>query len=283
MTGRLYRALAVTAALASSAASAQETTTTATGTQETETTTATGTQETETTTATTMTTTTATERSGLEVGVGLGFQVGAGYVYKNGTRLNGTVGDVKLSDAANGGIAFAVDLGYRLNSRWFIGAFGQYTHVLTKNNPLSCPEGFECSTGQIRLGPQVQYHFSPDASFDPFVGLGFGIVLLNSSIKGPIPVPTPAGPITANLDIDSKTRGPEFVNLTVGGKWRAGESFSFGPYLNATYARYTVRAGTSTLTLPAAAGGSSVTGPLGPVDDGPYGLLILGFRGTYSM
>ena len=266
MTGRLYKALAVTAALASSAASAQET----------ETTTATGTQETETTTAAATTTTTATERSGLEVGVGLGFQAGAGYVYKNGTRLNGTVGDVKLSDAANGGIAFALDLGYRLNSRWFIGAFGQYTHVLTKNNPLSCPDGFDCSTGQIRLGPQVQYHFSPDASFDPFVGLGFGIVLLNSSIKG-------TQPTGVALDIDSKTRGPEFVNLTVGGKWRAGESFSFGPYLNATYARYTVRAGTSSATLPPAAGGATITGPLGPVDDGPYGLVILGFRGTYSM
>ena len=251
MTGRLFRALAVTAALASSVASAQDTEATAA-------------------------TTTSSEISGLEVGVGLGFQVGAGYVYKNGLRLDGTIGDVKLSDAANGGIAFALDLGYRVNSRWFIGAFGQYTHVLTKTNPYSCPEGFDCSTSQLRLGPQVQYHFSPDASFDPFVGLGFGIVLLNTTIEG-------TQPTGVGLDIDSKTRGPEYINFTVGGKWKAGESLSFGPYLNATYARYTVRTGTQTVTLPPAAGGVTVEGPLSPVDDGPYGLLILGVRGTYNM
>ncbi|MFP2930256.1 outer membrane beta-barrel protein [Pyxidicoccus sp. 3LG] len=256
MTGRLSWALAVITTLASSAAAAEE-----------------------------VQATSSSDRSGLEVSVGLGFQVGAGYVYKNGLRLNQTVGDVKLSDAANGGIAFALDLGYRINRNWFVGAFGQYTHVLTKNNPLSCPDGFDCSTGQIRLGPQVQYHFSPDSSFDPFVGLGFGIVLLNSTIEGEQPIPN-AGGLAVGIDIDSKTRGPEYVNLTVGGKWRLSDAFSFGPYLNATYARYTVRAGTITTTYPQGlpvVGGTSTTANLGPVDDGPYGLLILGVRGTYNM
>ncbi|NMO19440.1 outer membrane beta-barrel protein [Pyxidicoccus fallax] len=277
MTGRLYKALAVTAALATSAASAQESTESTPAT-------------TEAPATTTMTTATSSEKSGLEIGVGLGFQAGAGYVYKNGLRLNGTVGDVKLSDAANGGIAFALDLGYRINSRWFAGLFGQYTYVLTKTNPLSCPEGFDCSTNQFRIGPQVQYHFAPDSGFDPFVGLGFGIVLLNTSIKSDnftVQVPGVGGVPGAKLDIDSKTRGPEFINLTVGGRWNAGESFSFGPYLNATYARYTVRAGTQTVTLPATLpapfGGATTEAPLGPVDDGPYGLIILGFRGTYTL
>jgi opacity protein-like surface antigen len=259
MTGRLFKALAVTAVLASSAASAQDAE------------------------ATTTTTTTAGEKSGLEFGVGLGFQAGAGYVYKNGLRLNGTVGDVKLSDAANGAVAVAVDLGYRVNSRWFVGAFGQYAHVFTKNNEFSCPEGFDCATSQIRLGPQVQYHFSPDSSFDPFVGLGFGIVLLNTTIEGPLTIPTPGGPLTVNTDIDSKTRGPEFINLTVGGRWSAGESFSFGPYLNVTYSRYTTRSGTQTVTFPPATGLPAATTPLSRVDDGPYGLIILGFRGTYTL
>ena len=275
--GRLYKALAVTAALVSSAASAQDTTDT--------TATATGTQETETTTMTAATTS-SSDRSGLEISVGVGFQAGAGYVYKNGPRADGTRGDVKLSDAANGGVAFMLEAGYRVSPSWFIGAFGQYTHVLTKNNPLSCPDGFDCSTGQIRLGPQVQYHFSPDAGFDPFVGLGFGIVLLNSSIEGSRQVPTPVGAVTADVDIASKTRGPEFVNLTVGGKWRLSDSLSFGPYLTGTYARYTVRAGdqTTTVNLPPAAGGPQTsTAGLPAVDDGPYGLVILGVRGTFNM
>ncbi len=249
MTGRLFRALAVVTTLVSSAAMAQETS--------------------------------SSVKSGLEFTVGVGFQAGAGYVYKNGPRADGTVGDVKLSDVANGGLAALLEVGYRINPNWFIGAQGQYTKVLTKNNPYSCPDTFECSTSSLRLGPQVQYHFSPDASFDPFVGVGFGIALLNSTIEGQAPTPVPGA--TAGIDIDSKIRGPEFINATIGGKWRLSNSLSFGPYLTGTYARYTVRAGTTTTTLPAALGGTTTTTNLAPVDDGPYGLVILGIRGTFNL
>ncbi|QSQ24188.1 outer membrane beta-barrel protein [Pyxidicoccus parkwayensis] len=258
MTGRLFRALAVVSTLASSAVMAQETEAAATAPA-------------------------SAEKSGLEVSLAVGFQAGAGYVYKNGLRLDGQVGDVKLSDTANGGLVLAADLGYRINDHWFVGAFGQYSKVLVKNNPYSCPDGYDCSTNQIRLGPQVQYHFSPKASFDPWVGLGFGIVLLSSKIEGPLSIPTPAGTLTGHLAIDSKLRGPEYVSLTVGGKWNFGDNFAFGPYLNGTYARYTVRAGTTTVTLPPELGGTSTTSDLGPVDDGPYGLIILGVRGTFTL
>ncbi|WP_164020916.1 outer membrane beta-barrel protein [Pyxidicoccus trucidator] len=250
MTGRLYRALAVVTTLVSSAAMAQEATS-------------------------------SSVRSGLEFTVGLGFQAGAGYVYKNGPRADGTVGDVKLSDGANGGVAFLLEAGYRASPNWFIGAFGQYTHILTKTNPYSCPEGFDCTTSSIRVGPQVQYHFSPEASFDPFVGIGFGFVTLTSKVEGQSPTPVPG--LNADVDIESTFRGPEYVNATVGGKWRLSNSLSFGPYLTGTYARNTVRAGTQTVTLPAQLGGTTATSGVPAVDDGPYGLIILGVRGTFNL
>lgn len=252
MTGRLFKALAVATTFFSSAAMAEEVATTG-----------------------------SSVKSGLELTVGVGFQAGAGYVYKNGPRADGTVGDVKLSDVANGGLAVLLDVGYRVNPSWYVGVYGQYTKVLTKNNPYSCPDTFECSTNALRLGPNVQYHFSPDATFDPFLGLGFGIVLLNSTIEGSVPTPVPGANVA--LDIDSKIRGPEFVNVTVGGKWRLSNSLSFGPYLTGTYARYTVRAGTTTTTLPPALGGTTTETNLAPVDDGPYGLIILGVRGTFNL
>ncbi|MCP3140271.1 outer membrane beta-barrel protein [Pyxidicoccus xibeiensis] len=221
-------------------------------------------------------------KSGLEFTLGLGFQAGAGYVYKNGPRADGTIGDVKLSDVANGGIAGLLEIGYRASPNWFIGAQGQLTKVLTKNNPYSCPGTFECATTTIRLGPQVQYHFSPEASFDPFVGLGFGIVILNTTVEGDI---APAPGVTGSVDIDSQIRGPEFVNLTVGGKWRLSNSLSFGPYLTGTYARNTVRTGTTTTTvnIPPELGGGTRTTDLPAVDDGPYGYIILGVRGTFNL
>lgn len=254
MTGRLYRALAVVTTLVSSAAMAQETTS-------------------------------SSVKSGLELTVGLAFQAGAGYVYKNGPRADGTVGDVKLSDVANGGVVGLLEAGYRVSPNWFIGAQGSITKVLSKNNPFSCPGDFECGTTTLRLGPQVQYHFSPDATFDPFVGLGFGIVILNTTVEGNPPAPAPGA--TVAVDIDSQIRGPEFVNLTVGGKWRLSNSLSFGPYLTGTYARNTVRTGTqtTTVTLPPALGGTTTTTTtdLPFVDDGPYGYVMLGIRGTFNL
>ncbi|WP_426753977.1 outer membrane beta-barrel protein [Myxococcus sp. Y35] len=216
------------------------------------------------------------EISGLELSVGVSFQAGAGYLYKDGAGVDGSVRDLKLSDAANGGIAFLLEAGYRINSRWYVGAFGQYSQVLVKENPYTCPEGFDCSVSQIRFGPHVQYHFAPKASFDPFVGLGVGMVLLNNKVSGPITAPAPG-----TVDIEGQTRGPEFVNLTVGGKWRLSDSLSFGPYLTATYARYTTRSGTSTVNIPAL--NLTQEEPLDQVGDGPYGLLMLGVRGSWNL
>ncbi|NTX12401.1 outer membrane beta-barrel protein [Myxococcus sp. CA051A] len=251
MTGRLSWALAAAVALGSAGASAQEVAT-------------------------------YSAPTGLEVTVGLGFQAGAGYVYKNGARLDRTVGDVKLSDAANGAVPFLVEVGYRVTPNWFVGAYGSYSYILTKENPYSCFEGWECAASQLRFGPQVQYHFSPTASFDPFVGVGFGMVLLNNENSGPTQVQVgPGAPVTANLKLKSQTRGPEFVNVTVGGKWRLGHSLSFGPYLTGTYARYTTRSGDTTLALPAPL--PTTTTPLGPAEDGPYGLIMLGIRGSWNI
>lgn len=221
------------------------------------------------------------DRSGVEVTVGTGFAAGLGYVYKDGQRLDGTQGDLKISDSANGAVPVVLELGYRFGPSWYAGLFGQYAYVLTKENPYSCPTGFDCDSTQWRFGPRLRYHFSPGAAMDPFVSLGFGFVVLNTTIKGETTVPTPLGPAPANLDIDVDTRGPEFVNFTIGGKWRLSESVSLGPALELSFSRYTVRTGTSTVNVPAA--NLTQTGPLAPTDDGPFGLAVLTLRGTYSL
>jgi hypothetical protein len=225
--------------------------------------------------------TAGSERSGLEVSVGVGFQAGAGYVYKNGQRLDGTRGDLKLSDGSSGAVPVQLEVGYRLNDTWFAGLFGQYTYVITKENPYSCPTGFDCSSTLLRFGPRLQYHVSPASSFDPYVGLGVGIIMLSSSVEGQTTVPTQVGPLPADLDIKSKTRGPEFINLTLGARWRLSDSLSLGPALDITYNSYTVRTGTSTVNIPAA--GVSQSGPISGADDGPFALFILTIRGTYNL
>ncbi|AGC47337.1 hypothetical protein MYSTI_06064 [Myxococcus stipitatus DSM 14675] len=252
MTGRLSWALAAAVALGSAGASAEDI------------------QETR-----------YSAPTGLQLTVGLGFQAGAGYVYKNSTRLDQSIGDVKLADAANGAVPVLVELGYRVTPNWFVGAYGSYSYIITKESPLTCPSGWDCSASQLRFGPHIQYHFSPEASFDPFVGVGFGMVILSNKNSGTILVPTPQGDVSGKLELDSQTRGPEFVNVTVGGKWRLGHSLSFGPYLTGTYASYTARSGTTTTTLPAPL--PSGTTPLPYADDGPYGLIMLGVRASWNI
>lgn len=221
------------------------------------------------------------ERGGLEISVGAGFQGGAGYLYKNGQRLDGTTGDVKVTDGSNGSLPVILEVGYRLNPTWFAGLFGQYAYVLVKENPFTCPEGFDCSATQWKFGPRLQYHFSPDSSFDPFLGVGVGIVLLTGTAEGQIQVPTPAGPVPANLTVDSTTRGPEFLNLTFGVRWKVSDSLSLGPALDVSYNSYTVRYGTSSVSIPAL--GATQTAATTPTDDGPHALFALTLRGTYNL
>ncbi|MEO6418388.1 MAG: hypothetical protein ABIP39_03230, partial [Polyangiaceae bacterium] len=181
-------------------------------------------------------------------------------------------------DGSSGAIPIIADLGWRIIPQLYIGAYGQFAPVLTKNN-VNCPDGFDCAAQSWRFGVQVDYHFIPRSRFDPYVGLGSGYEILHSSATGNVPVPTPGGAVSGFASAHSIDRGWEFANLSVGFDYRATDFFGFGPFVSASVGEYNVRTGGTMVTV----GGAQVSNTfLPPVDHALHELFFAGVRGTFN-
>ncbi|WP_164013806.1 hypothetical protein [Pyxidicoccus trucidator] len=215
--------------------------------------------------------------SGLQLALSTGVGGGVGYVYKNGVSpTTGQPEDLKLTDASSVTLPVLLEVGYRASPHLYLGVWGSYEKVFTKESDRSCPVGFECSAKQWRLGPEVRLHISPGAGFDPWVALGVGLEIGQSSGEGDRTIPVPdVGPVTARVETSSTDRGPTFARLSLGGDVRLTRSWFLGPILTASLGSYTVRTGERTVTLP---GLPAQTSALPPVDDGFHALFTLGLR-----
>ncbi|NOK09040.1 hypothetical protein [Corallococcus exercitus] len=241
--------------------------------------------ESETTTTTTTTKTTQQELSeamrpegpmGLEFAVSGNVGFGLGYVYTNGQAPSGGLEDLKITDSAKVSFPIIAELGFRVTPRFYLGVWGSWEPVLTKTNDLSCPEGFDCSTYQWRIGPEVRYHIRPGASFDPWIGLGVGLEILKSHVEGDTQVQAAPGVfVPAHVDTHVTDRGPTIARLSLGGDVRVTRALSVGPVITASVGQYTVRTGTQTVDI---TGLGSRDQGLTPVDDGFHALFTLGLR-----
>jgi hypothetical protein len=217
--------------------------------------------------------------TGPEIGLRVGFQAATGHAVENAPTLTGEVRDISPSDVSNGGLPnLQLDLGMRVSPHLFLGVYGSWTNSLEKENPWTCPAGFECSTNQYRAGIQAQFHFMPGARFDPWLGLGTGIIVTNSDNQGVTTIPTPAGAAQATVNPRVTDRGPEFANLSFGLNLQLG-GLSIGPVIQASAARNTVRVGEQDITL----GGQTQTLPLGRVEDGTFFNFMGSIRLGYTL
>lgn len=216
--------------------------------------------------------------TGLELGLRYGFQGAAGTVVKNSRGLNGEVKDLAPSDASNGALPLQLDLGVRVSPKLFLGVYGSWANSLEKENPWTCPAGFECSTNQYRAGIQAQYHFAPSAVLDPWVGLGTGIIITHSDNSGTAPILTPAGPVQAQLNPVVTDRGPEYANLALGLNLTLG-SLQIGPVVHVAAASNTVRTGEIKATI----GNTTQTLPLSPVENGTFFNYVASLRVGYVL
>ncbi|RKH10925.1 hypothetical protein D7Y13_19925 [Corallococcus praedator] len=235
--------------------------------------------ETETETRTTTVTTEPVRpegRMGLEFAVSGNVGFGAGYVYKDGTSPTGTVESLKITDSAKVSIPVIAEVGFRVTPKFYLGVWGSWEKVFTKENPISCPTGFDCSTYQWRVGPEVRYHLSPMGGFDPWIGLGVGLEFLKSHVQGTTQVPVAPGVVVpAEVDTRVTDKGPTFARLALGGDIRLTRALSVGPIITASIGSYTVRTGTQTLNI---TGVGERPGTLARVDDGFHGLFTVGLR-----
>lgn len=152
----------------------------------------------------------------IKIGLRLGYSIPMGDSAK----------DSKLSDGISGVIPIWLDLGYMVTPNIMIGLYGMYGIAMLNSDIKDACD--DCSASQMRFGLQGQYHISPAASLDPWVGLGIGYEIM--SFKAPNPVGT--GTIDADL------KGIEFANIQGGADFKVSDALTVGPFLSFSLGQY---------------------------------------------
>jgi len=96
----------------------------------------------------------------VELNVGWGYTQGFGDVAES---------EGAIQDEAASGTAFSVGLGYRINPTWMLGGYGEGAFYRPDQGSVLDRTHYGASAGV-----QVQYHFSPFAKLDPWIGFGSG-------------------------------------------------------------------------------------------------------------
>jgi hypothetical protein len=206
---------------------------------------------------------------GLQVGARVGYGAGTGIVYSG----------LPVHDSSSGGIPVVVDLGVRALPQLYLGIYGGFAPIFVKSNPVSCPDGLNCTTQQWRFGVQFDYHFIPRSRLDPYIGLGGGYEILHSNISGSVPVPTPLGTATGNVNASIIDRGWEFAAVTLGFDARFNRAVALGPFISGSINEYGIHSGTQTVSV----GGTQVAAtPVTTVSHGAHELFFAGLRGTFN-
>jgi hypothetical protein len=185
--------------------------------------------------------------SGLRFGARLGYQLPLGDAAESSP----------LSDAVGGGVPIWLDIGYRINRNIYIGGTFNYAFLGGGDKGAFCPTGADCSASQIRFGVMGAYHILPTAQFDPWIGVGLGYEILNLSASA------------GGKSVDFSVTGIEFLNLQLGGDYRATENIRVGPFAAFSLGQYSS----------VSSGGNSAD----ITKTGLHQWLTLGVRGAYDL
>ena len=195
---------------------------------------------------------------------GLVLGVRAGYGLPFG-KANDDSSDSAMSDGVNGMIPLWLDVGYRLNTNFQIGAFLQYGFaLLNKDKGFSdCKmNGVSCSGSDLVVGVDAQYHLMLEA-VDPWVGLGLGYERLAFSMSG------------GGQELNVATSGINFINLQAGADFKVAPSLGVGPFLSFSAGQYSSNS----------ASGSGLMGAtvMDPMKKAMHEWLLVGVRGVFNL
>ena len=137
----------------------------------------------------------------------------------------------EMTDVVSGQFPIWLDLGYMVTPNVMLGVYGQYGFTsLAGQIKTECDQasalGVSCSASDIRLGGQVQYHFSPSEKIDPWLGLGVGYEWMTISASG------------AGQDLSTTISGVEFANLQGGVDFKVMPNFGIGPFISLPLGQY---------------------------------------------
>ena len=134
----------------------------------------------------------------------------------------------KLSDYA--GLSYPIwgDIGYRFGGKFFVGASAFYAFgSLGEYYRFVCgDEGLSCSTYEVRVGAEAQFHPLGRALIDPWVGLGFGYEWLSTKFSA------------ATYSFTKTRQGWDFLQLQGGVDFALGSAFWLGPFVAFSMGQY---------------------------------------------
>ena len=167
-----------------------------------------------------------------------GFSLAArvGYGFPMGNVASDPTATLALADDFSGEAPLWLDVGYRFGRNFFVGAYFQYAFAFVKSSTAFAASqvgqavcelpGVSCSGSDVRLGAEFQYSFSPEASFQPWAGIGFGYEWTNLSASAP------------GVEASLQYHGWELLNLQVGGDFKVSEAFALGPFVAFSLGQY---------------------------------------------
>jgi hypothetical protein len=170
---------------------------------------------------------------------------------------------VSMSDISTAQVPLLIDLGGKLGRNVFLGAyvgfgFGGASRGLVDD---MCEVGnVTCVTVSVRLGAQVQYHFRPAESVNPWLGYGIGFESFGVGASR-----------SGSPDRTAVLVGPEFAHLMGGVDFRLGKVFGIGPFVDYSIGQY----GSATVKV------GDISTDYDLADKAIHHWLTLGVRGTF--
>jgi hypothetical protein len=163
--------------------------------------------------------------SGIEVGLRTGYAIALG------SAAGGANGapSANMSDYVSGAIPIWIDAGYRFASpNLFVGAYFQYGIGFTagQTSKACSANGVSCSANVVMYGIQAHYHIMPDATFDPWVGLGIGMESAN--LQETVGGQSGGGSLS----------GWDYAIIQVGGDYHLMPALAIGPFVNFALGQY---------------------------------------------
>jgi hypothetical protein len=190
---------------------------------------------------------------GVDFGARVGYAVPLGY----------STGGNNLSEGVGGAELLVLEVGYRVNGTFTIGALFQYGLAQMKGGILTgCGGGNDCSGSVRRIGIQVIYNFNLDTALTPWVGVGTGYEWFRVALTA------------GNESGSSTVRGFELVTVHAGGDFHVSPQFTLGPFVSFSLAEYT----STSLDFPGFVGGYE------PINNkGMHEWLQLGVRARFGI
>jgi hypothetical protein len=193
----------------------------------------------------------------IEVALGVGYGAPLGGYGKTTAYPSG----VSLDYWINGQVPVSLDIGYRINRRFVIGAFGQYGFgFLDKDHTAPCSGSFSCSARVVRVDVGGVWNILPEAALAPWIGLAVGYEWFTTKQEG------------NGLDVSVTARGPELANLRGGVDFTLARGLCAEPFFSLSFGRYS-DISASTAAIP----------PPSFTEKQIHEWLVVGVRGRYDI